>query len=63
VEALSRTPRLIGELLAELATEHGLEAELATKLARYCGLPADALAVTRGDRFPPEPLHVVARCP
>ena len=28
------------------------------KLERYCGLPANVLTVTGGDRFPPMPLHV-----
>ena len=58
VESLCRLPRLIAELLAELAAEHGLRSAVSRKLERYCGLPANVLTVTGGDRFSPMPLYV-----
>ena len=58
VESLCRRPRSAAEMLAELAAEHGLWSPLIRKLERYDSLPANALAVTGGDRFPPMPLYV-----
>jgi hypothetical protein len=58
VESLCRRPRSFTEMLAELAAEYGLWGALIRKLERYDNLPANALAVTGGDRFPPMPLYV-----
>ena len=58
VESLCRRPRSFAEMLAELAAEYGLWSPLIRKLERYDSLPANALAVTGGDRFPPMPLYV-----
>jgi hypothetical protein len=58
VVSLCRRPRSFAEMLAELVAEYGLWSPLIRKLERYNNLPADALAVTGGDRFPPMPLYV-----
>jgi hypothetical protein len=58
VESLCRRPRSAAEMLAELAAEYGLWSALIRKLVRYYSLPANALAVTGGDHFPPLPLYV-----
>jgi hypothetical protein len=59
VEDLCHHPRLVAELLAEIAAERSIRLEVETKLARYCGLATEALATTGGDRLPPLPLHAV----
>ena len=58
VVSLCRRPRSFAEMLAELVAEYGLWSALIRKLERYDNLPANALAVTGGDRFPPMPLYV-----
>ena len=60
VAALCHRPRLVAELLAEIAAERNLRSEVEDKLERFCGLTDEDLSATGGDRFPPAPLHVVA---
>jgi hypothetical protein len=60
VEQLCRHPRLMAELVAEIAAEQNICAEIETKLTRYCGLNPEALHLTGGDRFPASPIHKVA---
>ena len=52
-------PRLPVELLAELATEYGLEDVVRKKLRRYLDIPDDALDLTGGRRLPLPPIHAV----
>jgi hypothetical protein len=59
VIALCRRPRLMTELLAEIAAEQNIRIEIEAKLGRYCGLPAEALASSGADRFQPAPLQEV----
>jgi hypothetical protein len=60
VERLCRQPRrLLLELLAEIAADHGLAREIEARLDRYNSIRADALAVTGGDRLPNLPIHEV----
>jgi hypothetical protein len=58
-EQLCHYPRLMAELLAEIAAEQNIRIEIEVKLARYSGLTDEALAATGGDRFPPSPIHAV----
>ena len=53
-----RGPRLIAELLAELAAERGLGTIIQRKLARYLNIPDAALDAVPGARqLPPMPPH------
>lgn len=52
-------PRAIHELLTEVATAHGLEADVLDRLERYGRLAPDTVADVGGDRFPPRPLMSV----
>ena len=54
-------PRPMGELLAEIAVAHGLEADISERLARFAAIPDDALDVTDGRCFPPDPMYGVSR--
>ena len=53
--------RPIAELLAEIAAAHGLEADISKRLARFAAIPEDALDVTDGRCFPPDPMYEVSR--
>ncbi len=53
--------RPVGELLAEIAIVHGLEADISERLARFAAIPDDALDVTNGRWFPPDPIYGVSR--
>jgi hypothetical protein len=60
VQNLCRRPRLVAELLAEIAAERSIRLEVELKLARYCDLSEAALVMTGGDRFSlVPPLRVV----
>ncbi|HZU91686.1 MAG TPA: hypothetical protein VE993_20715, partial [Stellaceae bacterium] len=61
VERLCRTPRLVLELLDELARAHGIAADIDRRLVDYSRLDPDLLRALGGDRFPPAPLWLVAR--
>jgi hypothetical protein len=55
-------PRVIGELLNELAREHGIGRDIAQRVARYAArLSPELLRAVGGDRFPAAPLHAVGR--
>ena len=53
--------RPVGELLAEIAIAHGLEADISERLARFAAIPDDTLDVTNGRCFPPDPIYEVSR--
>ena len=54
-------PRPVGEFLAEFGIAHGLLPEIRESLARYAAIPDDALDVTNGRCFPPDPIYAVSR--
>jgi hypothetical protein len=51
VQSLCQRPRLVAELLAEIAAERGIRVEVEGKLLRYSSLSDEALSATGGDRF------------
>ena len=53
-------PRVLAELLAEIAVERSIRVIVERKLDRFAGLDPDALNATGGDQFPPTPLHLVS---
>jgi len=59
IARLCRCPRLVVELLAEVAAEHRIGAAIGVKLARYDALDFEALRIAGGDVIPLAPLHVV----
>ena len=60
VERIHRLgPRLVFELLDEIARHHGLDADLDRRLARYAALDPAILRAVSADRFAPLPLHTV----
>jgi hypothetical protein len=62
IEALHRLgPRVIGELLDELARHHDLHDDIARRLARYARIDPGVLRALNADRFPPAPLWDVSR--
>jgi hypothetical protein len=60
VTRLCSFPRMMVELLAEIAAEQNIRDRIESKLARYCELPPEALHHTGGDHFSPVPLGKVA---
>ncbi|MCG5240851.1 citrate/2-methylcitrate synthase [Azospirillum doebereinerae] len=52
-------PRAVHELLTEVATVHGLEADVLDRLERYGRLDPNTAAALGGDRFPPRPILAV----
>jgi hypothetical protein len=59
VSRLCERPRLVAEMLAELAAERMGWADIDERLERYTRLDPEALALTGGDQFPPTPLHLI----
>lgn len=60
VERICRTPRLVAELLDEIARHHPeIADDLDRRLAAYAGLDPALLIATGGDRFAPSPLRAV----
>ena len=53
--------RPVGEFLAEFAVTYGLLPEIRESLGRYAAITGDALAVTGGRCFPPDPIYGVAQ--
>ena len=53
-------PRVLAELLAEIAAERNIRVVVERKLDRFTNLDPGALNATGGDHFPPTPLHTVA---
>ena len=56
----AKGPRLIAELLAELAASNGLGTVIDRSLDRYLALDDTALDITNGRELPPIPLHEVS---
>lgn len=55
-------PRVMLELLAEIARDNGIEDGVRERLAAYAArLTPEMLAVTGGDRLVPRPLRLVPR--
>ena len=52
-------PRIVFELLEEIARCHGLDADLDRRLELYASLDPAALHAVGGHRSPPAPLHLV----
>jgi hypothetical protein len=52
-------PRVVGELLDEIARYHGLRDEIDQRLARYAALDPVILAELAGDRFPALPIRLL----
>ncbi len=60
VEHLHRLgARAVGELLAEVSAERGIRTVVDQKLSRYAELDPEALTVTGGGDFWPDPIHEV----
>ena len=57
----AKGPRLIAELLAELAASHSLGTIINRSLDRYLALDDTALDITNGHTLPPLPIHEVHR--
>ena len=56
----AKGPRLIAELLAELAASHSLGTVIDQSLDRYLALDDTALDIVNGRELPPIPLHEVS---
>ena len=56
----AKGPRLIAELLAELAASNGLGTVIDRSLDRYLALDNAALDIVNGRELPPIPLHEVS---
>ncbi len=52
-------PRAVGELLAEISAERGIQTVIDRKLDRYAGIEPETLEVTGGDGFWSAPLREV----
>ena len=61
VEHVCRHPRLVVEMLAELAAERNIRVPIEEKLARYAAISDEVLAAAGGDRMSPVPVHEVTR--
>ena len=59
VERICRIPRLVAELLDEIARHHGLAEDIDRRLAAYAALDPDLLHQVGGDRFAPAPIRAV----
>jgi hypothetical protein len=55
--------RVVYEMLAEIAREHGLRAYLEQKASSYARIDRWALELLGGDRFPARPLRRVGGAP
>ena len=60
IERLHRLgPRILAELLAELASERNIRTTIEQKIETYADLGPEALRAIDGDTFWPAPLHEV----
>jgi hypothetical protein len=59
VEKICRTPRLVAELLDELARHHDIADDIDRRLAAYASIDPALLAAVGGDRFPASPIRAV----
>jgi hypothetical protein len=57
----NRGPRLVAELLAEIARDRMLGGYIEALMVRYCAIPDIWLDCTGAREFPPLPLHVVPK--
>ena len=53
--------RVLGEFLAEIGADRGIQTIIDQKLKKYASLDPEALEATGGDDFWPVPLHGVER--
>ena len=51
--------RVLGEFLAEIGAERGIQTVIDKKLDRYAELDPEAIEATGGDKFWPVPIHEV----
>ncbi len=51
--------RVLGEFLAEIGAERGIQTVIDKKLERYAELDPEAIEATGGDKFWPVPIHEV----
>lgn len=51
--------RVLGELLAEIGAERGIQSIIDQKLERYAELDPETLEAVSGDKFWPVPIHEV----
>ncbi len=58
---LCKRPRLAAELLARLGAEFSITTRIDQLLEEFENLDPEALKLTGGDRFPPNPIHGVER--
>ena len=58
-----RGDRVLGEFLAEIGAERGIQTVIDQKLDRYVQLDPEAIEAAGGDDFWPAPLHEVRRTP
>lgn len=63
VEWICRTPRLVAELIDEIARHHGIEDDITRRLAAYAALDPALLVSVGGDRFPASPVRIVGGAP
>jgi hypothetical protein len=63
VEWICRTPRLVDELLEEIARHYDLGDDIDQRLGKYTRLDSELLHALGGDKFAPLPLHVVGGAP
>jgi hypothetical protein len=59
VERICRIPRLVAELLDEIARHHGLVEDIDRRIAAYAGIDPDLLRQVGGDRFAPAPIRAI----
>jgi hypothetical protein len=52
-------PRVVAELLDEIARHHGLHSDIDRRLERYARLDPALLRALGADKFPPSPIRVV----
>ncbi len=52
-------PRVLAELLAEIAAERGIRVLVERKIDKYAELDPETLHVTGGNDFSPTPIHKV----
>jgi hypothetical protein len=52
-------PRVVYELLDEIARHHDIGADVDRRIARYAELDPTLLAILGGDRFPASPMRLV----
>jgi hypothetical protein len=59
VETICRIPRLVGELLDEIARHYDIADDIDARLEKFAGLDLELLRALGADVFPARPLHVI----